>query len=95
MQEADAWKELVEKRDRCLVVVRAMAPDTVDDVLLHEIANVEKVASDLWQRLEANSRKARKSTSVVEGSLAQRWAHEVVIPLAVAWQLCTNEEAET
>lgn len=92
MQEAEAWKRLTETRERCLAVVRGLDPDQVDAHLLEEIADVERVVRDLWWRLEANSHK-RFQSSVAQGTLAQRWAQEVVIPLTVAWTLCDSVAA--
>lgn len=90
--ESEAWKCLCAKREKCLAFLEiSTAP--VGDPLLCEVADIERLVSDLWVRLEANTRKGTTVPTEQQGtSLAHRWVNQVVIPLSLAWSLCEEQE---
>lgn len=61
---------------------------------LAEIADIEELLGKLWTQLESHCRAPGKYPPPEKGNLLKRWVNQVVIPLAVANDLCTENNVD-
>ncbi len=94
-KESESWTRLVAARNKCLALTTATAAAAAGVATYEELAEIQNLLSDLWFRLETNTRKGAPPLPHA-ATMARRYVDQVVIPLTTAWCICEasarNEE---